>query len=312
MPGAGDDDELRVLADLRRDAPAVRRGRQPVVGRGHDGHRHPPQHLERRRLVVVEERGVERHRHRPRRLLQQFLHQADVGQVGVVRAEQQPPGHPAAEPGAAPPEPLQQRRDQLQEPQVERQQPQLPDQLDEQAQDAGLHEPAGRGGQQEDADDAVAEQLRPLPGQGEDAHPAHRVPGQHHRAGRGDGVEDLAEVAPGAVDRRGGQLRPARPAVAALVPEHQPRPVPQRRPLQLPLGQPGGEPVREDDGDAGRPPTPSTSTCSGTPSSVVTTREPGGGGPLRAGRGNGGWSIGTRPSQGDAASHATAQGPLWP
>ena len=117
--------------------------------------------------------------------------------------------------------------------------------------EAGLDQSAGRRGEQEGADDAVAEELRPLAGQRQDAHAAHRVPGQHHRPGRGDGVEHLAEVAAGAVDRGLGQLRPARPAVAALVPEHQPRPVPQRGPLQLPLGQPGGEPVREDDGERG-------------------------------------------------------------
>ena len=89
----------------------------------------------------------------------------------------------------------------------------------------------------------------PLPGQRHDAHPAHRVAGEHHRPGRGDGVEHLAEVAAGAVDGGVDQRRPARPAVAALVPQHQPGPVAQGGALDLPLHQAGGEPVREDDGE---------------------------------------------------------------
>ena len=69
------------------------------------------------------------------------------------------------------------------------------DSLDEQPQQAGLDQSARRRRQQEDADDAVAEQLGPLAGESEDAHAAHGMPGQHDRSGRHRGVDDLPEVA---------------------------------------------------------------------------------------------------------------------
>ena len=82
-------------ADGLGDLPAVRRRGQPVVRRGDDGDRHPAEDVEGGLLVVVEEGRVERHRHRVGRLLQQVLHQTDVAEVGVVRAEEQPADRPA-------------------------------------------------------------------------------------------------------------------------------------------------------------------------------------------------------------------------
>jgi hypothetical protein len=135
------------------------------------------------------------------------------------------------------------------EAQVERQQVQPAHELHGAGEDPGLDQPARRGGEQEDADHPAAEQLRALAGERHHAHAAHGVAGQHHRPGGGDRVEDLAQVAPGAVDRGVGQPRPPGPPVAALVPEHQPGPAAQGGALDLPLGEARGEPVGEDDGD---------------------------------------------------------------
>ena len=63
-------------------------------------------------------------------------------------------------------------------------------------------EPAGGGGDQGDADDAVAEELGVLLGEADDAHPAHGVADEHDRAGRGlldDPQQVVAELLDGRV-----------------------------------------------------------------------------------------------------------------
>ena len=84
-----------------------------------------------------------------------------------------------------------------------------------------LGQPTGRGRDQGDADDPLAEQLGVLLGQRHDRHAAHRVADQHDRPGRRGGLEHGEQVAAELVD--GGVLvAPATgAAVAALVPEHQ-------------------------------------------------------------------------------------------
>ena len=83
-PAPGHDDQLGAVPQDLGDPPAVDGGGEPVVRGRHDGHRHPPQHLQRGGLVVVEERRVEGRDHRVGRLLQQLLDQAHAAGVGVV------------------------------------------------------------------------------------------------------------------------------------------------------------------------------------------------------------------------------------
>ena len=84
---------------------------------------------------------------------------------------------------------------------------------------------AGRGRDQADPDDPIAEQLGVLLGQGDDGHPAHRVADQHDRPLGDDVVEDLLEVVAELVDRGvalGGAPGPAVRALVVVDRAHQP------------------------------------------------------------------------------------------
>ena len=76
---------------------------------------------------------------------------------------------------------------------------------------------AGGGGDQADAHDPVAEELRVLLGERHDRHPAHRVADEDDRALRDDGLEDEVEVAAELLDRGVPPRRATGPAVGALV-----------------------------------------------------------------------------------------------
>ena len=84
-------------------------------------------------------------------------------------------------------------------------------------QDPARVEAAGGGGDQADADDAVAEQLGVLLGEGNDRHAAHGVTDEDDRPLRDDVLEDRLEVAAELVDRGVVLGRAAGAAVRALV-----------------------------------------------------------------------------------------------
>lgn len=111
-------------------------------------------------------------------------------------------------------------------------------------------EVARRGGDEERPDDPGAEPLRPLPGQREDAHAAHRVPDQDDGGRRGDRVDHGGEVAAGLVDGGVGGLAPAGAPVAALVPRHDAGVPVERGDLRRPELGVDGEAVAEHHGRA--------------------------------------------------------------
>ena len=112
-----------------------------------------------------------------------------------------------------------------------------------------LGQPPGRGGDQGDADDPVAEQLRVLLGQRHDRHAAHRVADEHDRPGGRGGLEHGEQVVAELVDRGVLDRAAAGAAVAALVPEHQAAQVGQVAPLVVPAVLVEGQAVAEHDRD---------------------------------------------------------------
>ena len=142
--------------------------------------------------------------------------------------------------------------------------------------DAPGVEPAGRGGDQGDADDALAEELRVLLGEADDAHAAHGVADEDDRAGGGlldDPQQVLAELVDGGVLLRGARG----PAVGALVVEHRAHLAAVAGALEVPAVHVHRVAVGEDDR---RSPvasrwcsvgsTSSTSVCRSTASSAMT------------------------------------------
>ncbi len=118
-------------------------------------------------------------------------------------------------------------------------------------QDPARVEAAGGGGDQADADHAVAEQLGELLGQRDDGHAAHRVPDQHHVAVGDHRVDHLLEVAPQLVDVGVLAAGAARAAVGALVVVDGADQSAVGRPLEVPAVQVEAEAVGEDHGDLG-------------------------------------------------------------
>ena len=89
---------------------------------------------------------------------------------------------------------------------------------------AAALQPAGRGGDEHDADHLGAEQVRVLLGEGHDGHAAHGVADQDHRGSARAPTASMTALrsAPSWPMLAGAGRRAAGPAVVALVPEDEP------------------------------------------------------------------------------------------
>jgi len=108
---------------------------------------------------------------------------------------------------------------------------------------------AGRRRDEGHPEHAVGEELGTLIGEGHHRHAPHRVPHDHQRTIRGNGIDHIAQIRPELVDVMGVEVGATGAPMAALVEEHQACATSQGLALEVPEVEAEAVSVREHDGE---------------------------------------------------------------
>lgn len=249
VPGTGHQDQPGVPADVVGEPFRGSGGDRRVVAACEDEYGHVPERADRCPAVVVGEVPEVGRHHRRRGAHPHVLGGAQHRSLRLA-GEEPPAQQPSAHPRPERLHDLHQRGDQPHQPGAGMGHGDTDPERRPRA--ALLCSQRSRpGGQQGDAGDPVAEEVRAEAGEGQHGHAPHRVADHHDAARSAQRVDDLAEVAAQALDGGRPEAGPATGPVAALVVADESYVTPQGSPLAVEHRATGREAVGEDDGHPG-------------------------------------------------------------